>query len=67
MVKVKLLVSRAGVHFAQAVGDIITVSQTEADILIARSQAELVEPPKAEPPKVEKKPARKTKPDEPEE
>ena len=40
--KVKLLVSRAGVNFSQSVGDEITVSDAEAMRMVKANQAEPV-------------------------
>jgi hypothetical protein len=45
--KLKLLVSRAGIGFAQTPGDIIEVDDAEAKRMIDANQAVAVEPEKA--------------------
>lgn len=54
--KVKLLVSRAGVDFAQGVGDVIDVENDEAKRLLESGQAEPVAEKRAA--KAEKRPSR---------
>ncbi len=46
--KVKLLVSRAGIDFAQNVGEVIEVSKDEAQRLLDSGQAEAVAQKKAD-------------------
>lgn len=46
--QVKLLTSRAGAGFSQAVGDVVTVSDAEALRMIDAGQAEPVSAPKKE-------------------
>jgi len=41
--KIKLLISRAGVNFSQSAGDVIEVAQAEALAMIAAGQADAVE------------------------
>jgi hypothetical protein len=41
-VKVRLLVNRAGINFSQSTGDVVDVSDAEAQRLIASAQAEAV-------------------------
>lgn len=49
MVKVKLLVSRAGLTFSQNAGDVVEVDADEAQRMVAAGQAELMrEGPKPE-------------------
>lgn len=38
--KIKLLISRAGIKFSQSAGDIVDVSEDEADRLIRAGKAE---------------------------
>ena len=54
--KVKLLVSRAGVGFAQNIGDTIEVGKDEAKRLLESGQAEPVAEKRAS--KAEKRPAK---------
>ncbi len=46
--KIKLLTSRAGIGFTQQVGDIVEVSASEGEMLIASLQGELVREAKIE-------------------
>jgi hypothetical protein len=41
-VKVRLLVNRAGINFSQSTGEVVDVSDAEAQRLIASGQAEAV-------------------------
>jgi hypothetical protein len=41
-VKIRLLVNRAGINFSQSTGDVVDVSDAEAQRLIASGQAEAV-------------------------